>query len=331
VTSAGSDLLERRLARIGRANETVEIITVQVTDVDSAGLVTVDLGGNDRRAARMLDTPLAIGDNVLAVRQGLRLTILGPLDVAARPVNGTVASAPSNSFQIIVNTTLGALGCQFLGSYTPVVGDKVLIMWSGSTPIVIGEQGKTGTPPTPTPPPPPRPPTPTPPPKPPTIKRGTKIIQAVSCGSYRSGQWRDDAAGNVIQGTAPGYPGLNSGAWFYAGKVHANLAGATVTGAWIWLSRVSGGAFAAQTVHLFRELDDRHPTGNTAPSFGALNADVALAVGQSGWFRLPLDFAQGLVDLGGSVGVKAPSGPYVRLAGLAQTGRAGSLKISWRK
>jgi len=124
--------------------------------------------------------------------------------------------------------------------------------------------------------------------------------------------------------------GLNDGAWFYNGRIRSSLAGVIVTAARIWLSRTGGGTSAAQTVHLFRVTNDKQPGGDVTFD-GATTHDVSLAVGQSGWFALPVAFAQTLVDSGGSIGIKAPSGPYVRLLGLKNSGQAATLQITWRR
>ena len=295
----------------------------QVTGIDaSTGAVTVSVQGNDRTDYLYAASPLAVGDTVNILDD----VVLGPVVAKAPPIQGTVASVPTNSAAIIVTTSTGTVSAFFLAAYTPTVGDVVYLDWLGTQPIAIGKAGKTGTPPAPDPvsPPAPKPP----PPQPPQL--GSTTFAASSCGTYRVGDgWRDDANGDVIQGTSDGYPGLNSGAWFYGGRVKATLSGATVTGAQIWLGRTSGGTYAAQPVHVQRVGHDARPAGTL--SFTGSATDVAVAVGQTGWFTIPASLAQSLVDSGGSIGIQAASGPYARMFGLSKSGQAGALKISWRR
>lgn len=301
----------------------LRVVVAQVTAIDGSGNVTVNIGGNDWAATRLLDTPVQVGDNVLVLRQAGTLTVLGPIDSTGRPTGGTVASVPTNSYMIVVTTAAGPVQAVFPASYTPTVGDAVLLLWQGSQPVAVA-QGKTGAPPAPTPKP--RPVTPDPPPR--AAQSGTRTFPAVASDTRRSGQWRNDDAGNVIAGTAPGYPGLNSGAWFTGNRPKATLHGATVLNAWIWLARTGGGNFGPQTVHLWRVADSRR-AGDL--NFTADSHDLALDIGQRGWFPLPNSFAQALIDSGGSPAIRAPSGPYVRLWGLANHPMAGTVKISWTR
>lgn len=317
--AALDQVLDARLPR-----NTPTFVMGQVTAIDSSGAVTVNLGGVDRAATRTLDVPLTVGDNVFCVRQRSQLTVLGPVDAYTRPITGTVASTPANSYTIVVTTAIGAVSAQFPASYTPTVGDSVLIVWAGSVPIVLGKWGKIGTPGS-APAAPGRPSTPAPPSPIPTA--GTKTFHAVASGTRRGGVWRADTAGNVIQGTAPSGGSANTGAWFYGGQPRATLAGATVTAAWVWLQRVEGGTAGPLTVHLYRVTDDRRPAGD--PTFTTTTNDVPLDIGQSGWWPIDTSFGQALVNSGGSVGVQGT--PYVRLAGLGNTGAAGALRLQWRK
>jgi len=171
-------------------------------------------------------------------------------------------------------------------------------------------------------------PAPAPPPPPPPATAGVNTFPALSVGTYRSG-WRTDDNGDVIQGTAPGFSGLNEGAWFYHGQIRNTLGGATVTGAEIFLGRTSGGVFAAQACHMYRVTNDSRPGG--ALTFGSGPHDASLPVNTSGWFTFSTSIAQELVDSGGSVGIKAPSGPYMRMFGLSKSGSAGALRIYWRR
>lgn len=299
-----------------------------ISSDDGAGNLTVNIGGIDQAGISLCNEALKVGDNVEVLRQSDFYYVIGLVNATVRPSAGIVAATPTDSAVVSVTTEVGDIDCGWCDGYSPTAADPVWIVWLGSTPVVLGKQGTTGTPPTPSPSPTPPPPTP-PPPK---ITTGTASFAATDCGTFRAGSgWLADSisAGNVMAGEFGSF-GLNDGAWFYAGRVRATLAGATVTAAQIYLGRSQGGVYAAQTVHLYRVTNDRQPGGDL--TFDATHThDVALAVGQKGWFAIPNSFAQALVDSGGSIGIKAPAGPYVRMFGLAQSGGAGQLKISWRR
>lgn len=317
---AGS-LPQQIAARTARPRTTLE--RGQITDVDALGNVTVNLGGTDRAATLLAAVPVAVGDTVTVLRHGAETVVL-PVVTSGLPTSGVVALVPANSYTIRVTTSIGAVDAQFPATYTPTVGDTVLLLWIGTQPLAVA-QGKTGSP---TPPAAPsRPPTPAPPPGVSTTR--TDTFTGVSSGTWRSGGWRNDANGNVIQGTAPGVSGLNNGAWFYGGRIHSTLAGATVRSAKIWLSRTQGGNYGRQTVTIYRVVQDRRPAGNVTYDTSQ-SLLVSIDVGQHGWFDLPVALAQALVDSGGSLGVKASS-PYVRLLGTGNTGQAGAVRINWSR
>lgn len=317
--------LSQRLAALAQPG--VILTTGQVVAVDGSGNVTVNVAGAQLGGLLLPGTPLAVNDNVLILQQSGLYAIVCLLASVTQPSVGVVASVPSSSSVIIVTANGGALSCGWVAAYTPVVADAVWIAWLGSTPIVVGKQGKTGTPPPPqiAAPPPPTPP----PPPPPKISTGTSTFRATSNGTYRGG-WLDDSItnGNVMQGDYGS--GANDGAWFYSGQIHSSLAGATVTGARIWLGRDYGGTYATQTVHLSRVTNNTRPSGALSFDSGHATDSISLAVGQSGWFTLPTVIAQSLVDSSGSLGVTS-SNPYVRLFGLKQSGGAGAVQITWRR
>lgn len=311
----------------GQAKSPATVLIGTVYSVDTAGNVIVLVGGMQQVAFLIVYVPLQQGDNVLVLRQDGHLFIVGPLSGLGLPITGTVTAVPADSDTITVTTSIGDVDCVFPDAYAPTAADAVVLWWAGTTPVAM-KQGVTGTP-APKPKPPPPIPVPGPPSKP---KSGTTTFQASSNGTFRAGQgWQDDAVtnGNVMAGEFGGF-GLNDGAWFYNGRIHSSLAGCTVTKAQIFLGRASGGAFAAQTVHLYRVSNNTRPSGDLTFD-GSNTHDVSLAVNKSGWFTLPNSMVQAVVDSGGSIGIEAPSGPYVRMWGLKQSGQAGALKITWRK
>lgn len=319
--------LSQRLGAL-KGSPGVTLTTGQVTAVDGSGNVTLNIAGAALTGLQLPGVPLAVNDNVLVLQQSGTYFIVALLAGAGRPISGAVASVPSSSSTIIVTTAVGSLEMGWSAAYSPTVGDAVWIAWLGSTPIVMGKQGKTGTPPAPTPPaPPPKPP----PPPPPKITTGTSTFVASSSGTRRGSEWLSDGIsnGNVMQGSYGSY-GANYGAWFYSGRPHSTLAGATVTGARIYLARTNGGTYAAQTIHLSRVSNNTRPSGGLSFDSGHATNAISLAVGQKGWYTLPVSIAQALVTSGGSIGVTS-SDPYVRLWGVKNSGSAGALRISWKR
>lgn len=303
-----------------RSAASLDLVMGTVSGVDTtSGIVTVNVGGVDIDGVLFANQGYSpyVGDGVSLLRQGNRLVALGANSVPLSPI-GVVTTVPGGSPTIIVTVSGHQYSLPFINSYSPTVADRVYISWPGTSRagVVLGKIGVTT--PAPEPPPPPPPPT--------TPTFGTTTFAATGAGTWRSG-WRTDANDNVIQGTAPGFPGANEGAWFYSGLIANSLAGATVTGMQIYLGRTSGGVFAAQTCHLYRVGDDTQPGG--ALSFGSGPYDVDLAVGQEGWFGVSTVLGQQLVDSGGSVGITGT--PYMRMFGLSQSGSAGALSISWRR
>jgi hypothetical protein len=298
----------------------LDLVLGVITEVNADnGRVTVNVGGKD--FPNMLFATGAysphVGDGVGVLRNGSQLMGIGATGVPL-PATGIVASVPVGSDTILVTVAGITRSLLFADTYNPVVGDRVYILWPGSSRsgLVISKVGVTAAPPAPPPPGPP----------PGGASEGVATFVATGVGTYRSG-WRNDDNGDVIQGVAPGFAGNNEGAWFYSGQPRATLSGATVTDFQIYLGRTSGGVFGGQSVHLYRVGENDRPAG--ALSWGAGPHDLSLAVGQQGWFGLPTSLAQDLVNLGGSIGIKGS--PYMRMFGLSKSGSAGALRISWRR
>lgn len=295
------------------------VVGVNVT----TGTLTVNVGGVEYDDLLVADAGLSPtnGDPVLLLRQGDMTVVIGLLS-RWLPPHGTVAATGASTLTVTV-PGVGNVALPYLASYAaPAISDAVDIRWGGTTGrgLVIGELSTSPTSPTA--------PAPAPPPPPPAPSTGTTTFPARSVGTYRSG-WRTDDNGDVIQGTAPGYAGINSGAWFYHGQIRSTLSGATVTGAQIYMGRTSGGTYAAQPCHLQRVTDNVRPAG--ALTFTGGVDDVDLAVNQTGWFSISTAMVQALIDSGGSIGIQAPAGPYMRMYGLSKSGSAGALRITWER
>lgn len=325
VTDSGS--LAQQLAAAAGTQDGARLATGVVVAVDASGVVAVNLGGVVQAGVLVSSVPMQVGDTVLVSQSGARLRVLALVYDRARPSTGVVASVPADSATIAVTTSLGTIGCGWVTSYTPTVGDTVRVTWLGSEPLVIGKRGVTGSPGTV--PDSGGPSTPAPPP---STTTGTTTFTAVSSGTYRTGSgWMSDAitGGRVQQGDY-GY-GANAGVWFLGGKIHSSLAGVTVTGARVWIGRPAGtgASYGAQAVHMCWGSDDRQPAG--APGLNSSYSwDLTLSAGESGWYPVPASIGQRLVDSGGSLGV-LPLNPYTLLYGAPNNGSAGAVQIDWRK
>ncbi len=303
-----------------RTGPGLDLVMGVVTEVSADnGRVTVNVGGNPVPNVLFVGgySPNT-GDGVALLRSGQLVIGIGGTGLPLQSV-GTVASVPLGSATILVTVAGTTYSLPFVTSYSPVVADRVYLLWPGTSRagIVLGKVGVTAAPP---PPPPP--------PGPPPGGSGSGVATFVPThdGTWRSG-WREDANGNVIQGTAPTYGGANEGAWFYSGQISGTLSGATVTDFQIFLARTEGGVFGTQSLHLYRVTDNARPAG--ALTFGSGPHDLGISIGEEAWFGLPTSLAQELVDSGGSIGIKGS--PYMRMKGLLNTGQAGALRISWRR
>lgn len=312
-----SRLSDEVTARLLASGPKLQLGTVQDVD-DSTGVLTVTVAGNPMVGLDVAaDYPPTVGDKVLVAQQGGYSWVICALG-AAHPIQGAVASVSGST--VVVTTASGTFGLPFVASYTPVAGDTAIIMWQGTQGIVMGKRAVAAVKP-------PAPARAAPPPK--ATQSGVKTFPAVQSATFRAGDgWRDDTD-DAIQGTAPTYPGLNNGAWFYGTAPHATLSGATVTKAEIYLPRGQGGTYAAQTIHVYRHTSNRRPAGNVGYASGPY--DAAIPVGGGQWLTLPTAIGQAIVDSGGGFGVQAASGPYARMTGLSRNGQSGALRLTWRR
>lgn len=302
-----SDLVTELLARTDAG--TADMLLGTIT---ALAPLTVEVAGSRLTSLVLAGTyvPMA-GDVVVIVRQGARLVVVDTVN--ARPTIGTVTAIPSAGVTVQTAAWIRTIPC--LASYTPVVGHSVMIGWASSGPVVLGRIN-TG------------PAVPLPDPggatPPPVASSGTMTFPALDAASWR-GAWRDDT-GDVIQGTAPTYPGANNGAWFYGPAPAGTLAGATVTGAGIYLERTQGGTFAAQAATLRSHGSATRPAGNVA--YGAGSQAVNLAVGDAGWVNLDVALAQAVIA-GGGLGINGTA--YMRLTDLAASPQNGTIKVDWKR
>lgn len=312
------DLLSEFESQAQRASGRPSLEVGLVTAAPSGGRVMVNSSGATENVSLAQYLDVTVADRVLIAREGAAAWVVAKVGGRSLPPKGTVTSAPPGS-QITVSAAGVSYTLPFLGSYTPVVNDSVAIMWgaSGEGGVVLGKCGTIAAPAAPAAPS-------TPPPPPPMASSGTARISATDSCQYRGGQWGAAGDRNVYQGNW-GW-GDNTGAWFYGNTPHDTLAGRTITGLRVRVSRRSGGVYGAQAAHLYRHTSTSRPGGDVSRVDGP--TDVSIGIGESAWVNLPAAWGQAIVDSGGGIGVAGS--PYVVLNGIDADPESGLLELDWR-
>jgi hypothetical protein len=236
----------------------------------------------------------------------------GTLLVTAAGSASSNAVSANVGGQITTISAVDGLSC--------AAGDSLVVHRIGSTWIAVARARTTA------------PLTPPPSPKPPPTTTGTKVFTPVETRSYRTSVhvgWRTDNT-SVYQGQYGGQ-GNHVGCAFYGGAPRS-LAGATVVAASIYVQRISGGVYAAQSTTMWLLSESSRPGG--APTRQISTSGPHLAVGASvNGSSIPTSWAQAIVDgTAGGLGFYASSGsPYVRFAGRGDWSPAFSLIITWRR
>jgi hypothetical protein len=186
-----------------------------------------------------------------------------------------------------------------MSSYTPNVGDDVVINWN--IPAIQGELAAVDEPD-----------------EPPSgggggAKPFTVTVRAANSGRYQpgAGWW----------GRGPWASSSNVGIWTYGNRVRDAVGGGTVTAIDIYLPLISEVGFASIGVHPHTGI----PGG--APSISSLSA---LARGnRNGWRALPPSFGAYLSSGGRGIGVVAPGGSgFTQWRGVDQDALSGAVRLA---
>jgi sulfur carrier protein ThiS len=236
-----------------------------------------------------------------------------------RPAQGTVTTVPPASSTITVTGSDGvAYTAGFASTYTPAVGDNVILSWSMGIPNAIAKVGYT---------PAPAPVAVVSAPPPPT-STGTNYYAAVDTSTYWGpGGWDSWAGGNsVYQGDYGSGP--LTGAWFYGGSP-TELAGRTVTGIRFTLGARNGAGASSSpvTVNLYTHTSARRPGGNVTLA-GASTTVVAQPWQGGVVYGLPTSFATDLLNGGG---ICITGGAYAGFKGRNLQADSGLLAIDWSR
>lgn len=242
---------------------------------------------------------------------------------AAGPREATVTAAPGGSDTITVAAGSTSYLATFLASYTPIVGDRVRLLWQGRDATVIGKVGVA--------PAAPKPYTPGTLPPPAAASSGVFDRPVTDSATWSAGYgWNGYYGQNLYQGNGStwGAPATNNGAWFYAGAF-AELAGATYNRVQLRLpARKTGGNFnAAGTIHVYIHTSPNRPGGDVSRVAGPYD------------FTIPAGYGGGLVDLPTSTapllvaggGVAISGNPYMGFKGKTEDPTSGQILIGWQR
>lgn len=330
MTSPQQRLLDR-LQRLERSAVTAH--QVQVVGLDPLSVAGMD--GDAEVQAYGSFTP-ALGETVWLHTTGSGGAVITDAVSPRRPPspNGTVATAPASGATTVAVTVDGTVeSLPWLAGWTPTAGALVRIDWQptadgGWSGCVLGPMGQA--------------PIPKPPPAREIVESssrssvassGVTILRAIEAGTARSGGWRGDTT-KIVQSTWTSSP-PSTGYWFY-GAPPAEVRGATVTKAEIYLRALSGGTNAARPVSLYLHGASRKPRTPPALASASPFSTPSIAVGARGWFPILPAAAQQIIDRinGGIAAASTSRADYRVLSGLSGDGRdpmTGALRITWSR
>lgn len=259
---------------------------------------------------------------------------LGPAPVTVpSPIEGTVKTWAAGSLTATVTTSQGDKTAVVLSNYTPVVGDRVRLLWQtapngGMVCSLLAKIGSV-TPPEPPAPQPvkPKPEKPAaPPPKPAT---GSAIFAASNSGTWSTGtsSWNSYYATDVMTGSGYGAPGSQHGAWFYHDKL-SKLDGKKTTKVQVWLPvRKRVGNYNSETTFsLNLHTSKKRPSGNVNV---AASMSITLPAGsRAQWIDLPKAWGDHLIR---GHGLSISGGGYAGFAGVKNDIKSGRVRIYWEE
>lgn len=307
---------------MGEASPLPQTTTRQGQIVSVGGDLQVNVGGVVLPARWADPLTVVAGDPVLVLLTSWptgqsEATVLCRTANRPRAGRGTVTSVPVGSDTISVSTEEGSVEAYFVATYSPTIGDLVLLSWTASDATVIGEVGVI-----PAPPPPPAPPSAPPPPQ----AAGTSTFAAIDSATFNVGAgWNDRTFGSdVVQGP---YGGRSStGSWFY-GTGPSSLAGRSIVGARIYLAprRRMGDYNNAATFHLYAHNASSRPAGEPTRVVGPFDITLPRGYG-GGWHNIPGNLVA-VVIAGG--GISIAGSPYAGVLGRNADAQSGALSLDW--
>lgn len=241
------------------------------------------------------------------------------------PREGTVAVAPSGSDTVQVNTSRGTVDATFLSSYSPVVSDRVRLLWQAGSPTILGKVGVS-----PAPVGPDLDPGETPAAPPSRGDAGSEVFAPLDSGTWSTGtrSWNSYLGKDVYQGFYPAQ-GNNRGAWFYHGKP-TKLQSKEVSSLELWLPRrLKVGNWRDRTsVNIYLHGSRQKPGGDV--SRGKSHEITVPANWGGGWVQLPASWG---ADVTTGAGIGLSGGSYAGFAGISgknKDTRSGQLRVGWK-
>lgn len=295
---------------------------VMVLDVN--GVLAVNVNGNIIPASYSDPIVVSVGDAVsvdivTGARGQSEAVVTGRLTLAPRPATGTVTTVPVSSPTITVTGTDAATyDATFVSSYTPTVGDNVILAWNAAAPTVTGKVGATAAPPPP--------PAPIPPPPPPP-STGSSTYAATDSATMATYGWDSYAGGggNVYTGT---WSETVHAAFWYAGSP-AELAGRTITRVVFTLGarRQSGAYNSPATINFYTHNSTRRPAGDITLGGAGYAVTIPAASGPR-TFDLPTAYGAAL-QAGGGIAISG--GDYSGYNGRLVDPQSGKLTLYWTR
>lgn len=290
---------------------------------DINGKLGVSVHGNVLQASWSDPLVVVAGDPVLVEVSSSRAGggaafVRSRLTNKPRPGKGKVLTVPPSSPTITVTGDDGEpYTATFVASYTPVVGDPVLLSWNASVPSVTGKITTTAAP---------APPPVVAAPPPPQQTGSTPVHASQSSTYWPAGGWETWAGGNsnVYQGNYGS--GQVYGAWFYGGRT-GQMAGKTIKAIRFVLGarRPVGQNNSPITLHLYAHNSANRPGGDVSRVVGPF--DVTVDPGQGlKEYNLPLSFA---ATLQGGGGIAIAGDPYAGFLGINSQPESGLLTFDW--
>lgn len=331
----------------GTSEDLVAVITsVSPLEVMFRGTTVGAVNGNANQ-------PLTVGDPVRVTRFSQQLVVAS--NMAAYPVIGVVsayAAAGANCTVIAGDDTFDA---QTVGTYTPVVGDRVVLFWmanpAGNAYCLCAKRGAAVSSPA-NPPAAPDlmnatsgPDLPTPPPPPVGPQVATLLAQQTGCfyletaRPFVGDQARYWLYSGYRGGEATGDP-INA-YWFY-GDQPSKVSGATVSKAEVWVQRATGvGPSSSSSYHLILHQSRTKPSTDNTFWVDTRQDYFTLSPGQAKWVTLPLTWGQqiaagtalgvGIVTVFGTDVYKALIGIDYPNDATRRNAQSGALRITYKR
>jgi hypothetical protein len=294
-----------------------------VVQMDVAGTLGVNVLGNVLPARWFDPVVVVVGDPVLVQisvgkNGGAEAIVRNRIASRPRPANGTVTATPGGGYVTILGANGVTYDAIYVASYTPTIGDTVILSWPASQPVVLGHTTIPATSPLY--------PSPFAPPPPPPATTGATTYAATSSDTYWPGHgWSLWNSGN--KGVFQGGTDQLTGCWYYSGSI-GQLADRTIDRIQFQIGeRLSVfGSDKQAVVHFYTHDDPSRPPG--APVIANGPYDVVATIGQ-GLTTYDLPPAQFANALQGGGGIAIYGSPYCGFKAVKDQPDSGKLIIDW--